>query len=272
MSQEEVEQGAEDDVAMSFMEHLEELRKRLIYSFLGILPGMSVAWWYKEEILSLLVRPLAQAWRRLGLGEVSLHFANPVDPFVSYLKIAAVVGALFSSPWIFWQIWAFISPGLYRRERRYALPFVIASTLFFAGGAVFSYHFVFPLGFETLLGFAGMLPDQSMRIQPTLMIGEYLSFALRMLVAFGVVFEVPVVVTFLAAIGVVNWKQLLRFGRWWLVIAAVLAGILTPPDVGSQMMMMVPLVGLYFLSVGLAYFIGPKPPKEGPASSAIEPS
>ena len=104
-----------------------------------------------------------------------------------------------------------------------------------------------------------------MRVQPTIMLTEYMGFATRMLLAFGVVFEVPVVVTFLAMVGIVNWKQLLRFGRWWVVIASIIAALLTPPDVGSQMLMLVPLVVLYFLSVGLAYLFGPKVPPEDKA-------
>jgi sec-independent protein translocase protein TatC len=195
------------------------------------------------------------------LGEPTVHFANPVDPFVAYMKIAVVCGFLIASPWVFYQIWAFIAPGLYRKERVYALPFVLASTVFFAGGAFFGYRVVFPLGFETLLGMSGMLPSATMRVQPTIMLDEYMTFATHMLLAFGVVFEVPVIVTFLALVGIVNWRQLLAFGRWWVVIASIVAAVLTPPDVGSQMMMMVPLVVLYFLSVLLAYFFGPKVPK-----------
>jgi len=159
---------------------------------------------------------------------------------------------------VFWQVWAFIAPGLYRRERLYAIPSVLASTLCFAGGAYFGYMVVFPMGFETFLSMAGTLPSGIVNVQPTIMIDEYLGFATQMLLAFGTVFEVPVVVSFLAIAGLVNWKQLLSFGRWWVLIASILAAILTPPDVGSQMMMMIPLVGLYFLSVGIAYFVGPK--------------
>ena len=156
----------------------------------------------------------------------------------------------------------FIAPGLYAREKRFAFPFVLASSLFFAGGAFFGYAVVFPLGFETLLSLGGMLPTGDLRVQPTIMITEYLSFATRMLLAFGVVFEVPVVIAFLAIAGIVNWKQLIDFGRWWVVIASVIAAILTPPDVGSMLMMLVPLIALYYLGVLVAFLLGPKPDKE----------
>ncbi|MCS6797503.1 MAG: twin-arginine translocase subunit TatC [Myxococcota bacterium] len=246
----------EDDVEMGFFDHLAELRRRLLRALVGMIPTVAVGWAYKEQIMQWLVAPLALAWRRLGMGTPSLHFANPVDPFLAYLKVSLVAGLLLASPWIFWQLWAFVAPGLYRRERRLAVPFVLASTVCFAGGAIFGYVVVLPFGFETLLSFAGPLPDGAGSLQPTLMVDEYLGFAVKMLVAFGLSFEVPVVTTFLAAAGIVDWRALLRFGRWWLVAAAVLAAILTPPDVGSQLLMLGPLVGLYYLGVLLAFLIG----------------
>lgn len=227
----------------------------------GLVPAMIITWSFKERLMEVLVHPLTIAWRHLGLGAPQLHFANPVDPFVAYLQISMVGAVLLCSPWIFWQLWAFVAPGLYRREKRLAIPFVLASTLCFAGGSLFGYLVVFPLGFETLLSFAGMLPNQSLRLQPTLMIHEYLGFALRMLLAFGVVFEVPVVITFLAAIGMVNWRQLLRFSRWWVLIASIIAAVLTPPDVGSQLLMLGPLVALYFVGIGFAALVGKAPDK-----------
>jgi sec-independent protein translocase protein TatC len=251
----------EDDVQMGFLEHIGELRKRLLWSMLGLVPGVCVAWYFKEVLLAMLAHPLAVAWNKLGLGEPKLHFANPIDGFVAYMQIALVVGVLIASPWIFWQVWSFISPGLYRREKRLAIPFVLASTIFFAGGAFFGYLVVFPLGFETFLGFAGQLPNQEIRIEPTIMLDEYLGFSLKMLIAFGVTFEVPVIITFLAAAHIVDWKQLLKFFRWWCLIAAVISALLTPPDVGSQLLMLVPLVLLYLLSIVFAFIVGRKKPK-----------
>ncbi len=259
----------EDDVEMSFFDHIRELRTRLVRSLWGIIPGVMIAWQFKERILDLLTRPLVEAWRRLDLGEPQLHFANPIDPFVGYLKIAVVCGLIFGSPWAFYQGWQFIAPGLYRSEKRLAIPFVLASTLFFVGGSFFGYVFVFPLAFETFLSFAGQLPGESMVLRPTLMMSEYLDFSVRMLLAFGVVFEVPVVVSFLSFAGIVNWKQLLGFSRWWLVISAVVAALLTPPDVGSQLMMLVPLIVLYFFSILLAMVFGPKPPPDEPIRADV---
>lgn len=246
------------DVPMTVWDHLRDLRKRIVLSLLGALPCMAIAWQLREELLDFLVQPLTKAWLKLGLGEPTLHFANPIDLFVAYLQISIVIGLLIASPWVFYQIWSFIAPGLYDREKAYAIPFSIASALFFTGGAFFGYSIVFPLGFESLLGMSGMLPSNVLKIQPTIMINEYMTFATRMLLAFGVVFEVPVVITFLALAQLVNWKQLLAFGRYWVMVAAIIASVLTPPDVGSMMMMLAPLLVLYYLSVGVAYFVGPK--------------
>jgi sec-independent protein translocase protein TatC len=251
------ESGPPEDEPMTVWEHLRELRKRLVLSILGAIPGMMIAWEVREKLLDFLVAPLTKSWLKLNMGEPTLHFANPIDLFMAYMQIAIVGGLLFASPWIFYQIWAFIAPGLYAREKVYAIPFALASALFFAGGAFFGYAVMFPVGFESLLGLAGMLPSH-LRVQPTIMIDEYMTFATRMLLAFGVVFEVPVVVSFLALAGLVNWKQLLNFGRYWILLASVIAAVLTPPDVGSMMMMLGPLLVLYYLSVGVAYLIGPK--------------
>ena len=178
-----------------------------------------------------------------------------MDMIVIYLKNSVIAGLILASPWVFWQIWGFIAPGLYRRERRMAVPFVLASTLCFVGGVVFGYVVVFPEAFRTFLEYAQQLPNDEVQIVPTVMITEYTTFIAELLLGFGVVFEVPVVVSFLAAVEIVNWRGLLNFGRWWVVVASVIAAILTPPDVVSQLMMLVPLVVLYYLAVVVAYLI-----------------
>jgi len=248
--------GPEDDVEMGFFEHLGELRIRIVRVLWGMIPGVALGWIFRAQILEFALQPLAYALDVLDLGDPQIHFKGLTDPFVAYVKIALISGLLVSAPWTFWQIWAFVSPGLYRREKYLAVPFIVASTVCFAGGAVFGYMVVFPMGMETLLGLAGTLPSETMSLTPTIMIDEYMTFVTRMLLAFGLVFEIPVIVTFLAAAGIVNWRQLLSFGRWWVVIAACLAAVLTPPDVGSQLLMLGPLIALYYLSVLLAFFFG----------------
>lgn len=259
----------EDDVEMSFFDHLGELRTRLIRALYGLIPGVAVGWIFREWALGYLVEPFSMAWRVKRDDEPKLVFLNPIDPFVAYLKIAVIAGILVGAPWIFWQLWQFISPGLYRREKRLAIPFVLIATICFFGGLTFGYLLVFPLAFEYFLDFAVRLPT-NIDIVPTIAINEILTFELRMLLAFGVVFELPVVVGFLSATGIVHWKTLLRFSRWWMIIAAVLSALLTPPDVGSQLLMLGPLIVLWFGSIVLAYIVGRKHPDPTKVAKELE--
>ncbi len=245
----------EDDVEMGFFEHLGELRFRLIRSLYGVIPGLAVGWIFREELLGALIEPFHKGWAGVGMeGEPHLVFLNPIDPFVAYLKIAVIVGILTGGPWLFWQLWAFISPGLYRREKRLAIPFVAVASVFFASGLTFGYFVVFPLAFEYFLEFAVILPG-GVKLEPEIAINEIMTFEIRMLLAFGIVFELPVVVSFMAAAGIVHWKQLLKFSRWWILISTVLASLLTPPDIGSQLLMLGPLIILWFVSVLFAFLI-----------------
>jgi sec-independent protein translocase protein TatC len=238
-----------------------------VRSVWGFIPGMGLAWYLREEILQFLADPYMHAYRTLGQGEPTLHFGNPADMFVNYMMIALICGGIFGSPWAFYQAWLFIAPGLYRSERAKAIPFVLLSTIFFVGGAFFGYAFVLPPAFDALLSFAGQVGG--LRIQPTIMINEYLDFSLRMLLALGVTFEVPIVIGFLAYLELVNWRQLLAFSRWWVVIAAVIAAVLTPSgDAGTMMLVLGPLVILYYVAIGFAWLVGPKPPAETPAAPA----
>lgn len=247
----------EQDEEMTFFQHLGELRKRLLRSILGLIPAVAIAWVFKTEIKDFLVAPLEPAWEKLQLpGEAVLRFSGPADAFMMYLKNSLIAGVLLASPWIFWQLWMFIAPGLYKKEKALAIPFIVASTVCFAGGAVFGYKLVFPEAFTVLLGFS----DET--LVATLFVNDYMPFFRKMLLAFGFVFEVPVVVTFLAGAGIVTWQQLLKFSRWWIVCAAFLSMVLTPADVYTMVMMLIPLVLLYFVGVGCAYVISlfRKPP------------
>jgi sec-independent protein translocase protein TatC len=259
----------EDDEEMTFFEHLGELRSRIMRSLYALVPAFGVCWLYSNWILGQLVAPLEAAWvsmrdKGAALNRPDLNFHNPTDALIAYLQVSFVFSLLLASPWIFYQAWQFVAPGLYRSEKRLAIPFVLVSTLFFLGGALFGYFLVLPPALETFLGYAGSVPGTQLTLNAMLEIDEYLDFELRMLLAFGVVFEVPVVVSFLSFAGIVNWKQLLNFARWWVVIASIIAAILTPPDVGSQLLMLVPLVVLYLLSIVLAWMFGPKVPAEEP--------
>jgi sec-independent protein translocase protein TatC len=247
---------------MTFLEHLAELRKRLARSLFFLVIGVSVAYFYKERLLAFLSKPLRIAYRTRGMGVPNLNFADPVDPFLSYLYLSLVGGFFLVAPLILYELWAFVAPGLYSREKRLAIPFVFFSSICFVGGAFFGYETVLPIGFDFFLGFAGEVGGSGLELRPVLMMEQYLAFTTRMLLAFGIVFELPLFITFLALAKVVNWWQLLKFSRWFLVIAVTVGAILTPPDVTSQLLMSVPLVGLYFLSIVLAMILGPKVPAE----------
>lgn len=246
----------EDDVEMGFFEHLAELRKRLLWSVVGVIPPVAVAFVYRNELRAAFEAPLQVARAQRGLEAKPLAYFEVMEPFIVSLKVALTVGVLVAAPWIFAQLWLFVAPGLYRKEKKIALPAMVFAGLFFAGGAFFGYYFVFPYVFEFFLDFNEGLDD-------TLRLGDYFSFVIRMLFAFGLVFEVPVISTLLAMLGVVTWKQLLSFGRWWILIASILSAFLTPPDPASQILMLIPLVVLYFLSVLLAFLFGPKKSSSG---------
>lgn len=254
--------GEVDEHRMTFLEHLGELRKRLGWSLLFLIIGVSIAYNYKERLLAFLSKPLRMAYKARHMGVPNLNFADPVDPFLSYLYLALIGGFFLASPFILYQIWAFVAPGLYSREKRYAIPFVVGSSVCFVGGAFFGYATVLPIGFDFFLGFAGQIAGSGLELRPVLMMEEYLSFTTRMLLAFGIVFELPLFITFLAIARIVNWWQLVKFSRWFAVIAVTVGAILTPPDVTSQMLMSVPLVGLYAISIVLAAIFGPKVPPE----------
>ncbi len=252
MSESTLDDVPEKDVEMGFFEHIAELRKRIVRSLIAIVPAIAVAWMYKEALLEWMLKPLREAQVELNLSS-EIHFTNLTEPFVAYLKIAAAVGFIAASPWVFLQLWAFIAPGLYKREKLMAIPFVFVSTGFFAGGAIFGYEVIFPYAFMTFLEYAGTLPSGDIQMTEMITLGSYLTLSTRMLLAFGLVFEVPVVVTFLSAAGLVSAKALWNFGRWWVLISTFLAAFITPPDVATQLAVLIPLVILYYLSVMIAF-------------------
>lgn len=287
---------------MSFRDHLEELRGRILRAVLATIAGMAICWNYRETLFAWLLRPLEVAWfcnarentaqactipqivrwmlhypvfqRMREVAQRSMpattngsafplnpqvHFPDPTSAFVVYLKIAAIGGFVLALPVIFYQLWMFIAPGLYAKEKRVVLPLVFFSTLFFLAGALFGYHFVFPVGYAWFLGFGGKVSSTAVTIIPTLMMDEYLGFTSQMLLAFGVVFELPLFVFFLSYIGLVTWRQLWSFSRYFTVLAFILAAVLTPStDVYSQVMLGLPLILLYFVAVGMAFLFGKK--------------
>lgn len=256
---EESKQRPEDDVEMTFFEHIGELRTRLIRSLLAMIPGVALGAYFWEQLLALVIQPYQRVTERLHL-EQELNFTNPTDGFFWSLIIALLAGLIIASPVVFLQVWGFISPGLYRREKRYAIPFVLSSTLLFCGGVYFCYAMVLEPAYEFFLGYGGEIANTGLELNPLITLPEYMELAMRLLVAFGLTFEVPVVITFLSIVGLVNWKQLVKFARWWLLISAVLAAVLTPADGLTMIAMLIPLNALYWIAILIAAILGPKPP------------
>ncbi|MCB9557151.1 MAG: twin-arginine translocase subunit TatC [Deltaproteobacteria bacterium] len=255
---------------MSFTEHLTELRTRLKWSALALIAGTLIAYSISDLLFVWLAQPLIKAWKDAGLGPPQMHFANPIEPFFTFLKVSLVGGIFIATPVIFYQLWRFVAPGLYAKEKRYALPFVTLSVLFFISGAAFGYYVVFPYGFQFFLSFArgnmgqmqqllgGMVKvtvGQPFELRATLMMGEYFGLVWRLLLGFGVIFELPLLLMFLAMAGVVRAKQLWRFNRYFIVIAFIVSAMLTPPDVLTQVFMAGPLIVLYNISILVAVVV-----------------
>jgi sec-independent protein translocase protein TatC len=254
---EEVEdpEGPEDDKPMSFWDHLDELRKRVTTSLIVLLVATLVAWQFAEELFKIASKPFCDAWVEQKLeGTCELNFAAPQDGFTAYFNLSLIVGVMASAPVIFYQVWSFIAPGLYAKEKRYVIPFVAMSTLLFGCGMWFGFAVAFPFTFGYFLSFAGNI-GEAVKISPEVMMGDYFSFVLKVLLGFGLIFEIPVVFSFLAMVGVVTHRKLIRWARYYIFGAFLVAAILTPPDWASQIAMAVPACGLYGLSIGLVYLL-----------------
>jgi sec-independent protein translocase protein TatC len=239
----------DDEKKISFTAHLDELRRCLIVCFVAVGIGFALSYGFKEKLFQILTRPL------IGVMQTGdkLIFTGLPEAFFTYLKVAFLSGLILAAPVIFYEFWMFVAPGLYKKEKRLMVPIVFLSTLFFVGGSFFGYFIVFPYGFKFFLGFA------SETIQPLPSMREYLSFASKLLLAFGLVFELPLVITFLAKLGIVSVSFLKKNRKYALLLFFVGAAILTPPDVVTQIMMALPLMVLYEISIVGARIFGKKP-------------
>jgi sec-independent protein translocase protein TatC len=250
-----------DELQMTFWEHLEELRSRIFKALIAFAVGAGFAWFFREKVLIWLTTPFVNAWTQsIADQRPALHFPAPAALFIAYLRLSLISGFIFALPVIFYQLWAFVAPGLYARERKFAIPFVVSSTLLFVGGGYFGWRFAFPVAFKYLLDFSGSLKSESIAIaiEPTVMIGDYIDFISRMLFAFGAVFELPVLVFFLSVAGVIDHTHLIKFSRYFVVLSFFIAAIITPPDIMSQFLLAIPLCLLYVLSIGIAWLMGKK--------------
>jgi sec-independent protein translocase protein TatC len=242
---------AKDLPSMSFLDHLEELRKRLIYSVLSAAGGFFVCWGYAEKIFALMQKPIMDALHRNGMPE-KLVYLNPTEPFNLYLKIGFMAGIFVASPLILYQLWMFVSPGLYRNEKRYVFPFMISTIALFLSGGLFGYKMVYPAALDFLIGYGK-------QFQPMITVGEYTDLFLTIILGLGVVFELPILVFFLALMGVVTAKWMWQNVRYAILAIFVIAAILTPTtDILNMCLFAAPMIVLYILSIGVAWFVHPK--------------
>ncbi len=244
------ENGEEEDgKPMGLLDHLNELRWRLVRCFIAALVGFCLCWAVVEPLFDILTLPLNNA-----LGAVGAHaqYTSMPEPFFTRMLVAFVAGLFISSPFIFYQIWAFIAPGLYDEEKRFIIPVAVISALFFIGGGLFCYFIVFPYAFNFFIGFS----TQSIQITPR--ISDYLDFILKLLLAFGLIFEMPLFSFFLSRMGVLTAGMMRRGRRYAIVGIFIVAAILTPPDVVSQLLMACPMLILYECSILVAALCGKK--------------
>ena len=257
-----------DDTRQPLLEHLAELRKRLRNAAIALIIATCITFWWSQELYVLLARPLIAAWRNAGLGGAEMNFRSLTEPFWVYFELALWSGVFLASPFIFHQIWRFIAPGLYAKEKRIAVPFAVTSALCFIGGAAFCYAFVLPAAFKfflsyasanasrmkSVLGFADLADP--MKMNATLFMSEYLDLTTRFMLGFGLVFELPLLIFFLSMIGLVTHRSLWKFNKYAVVLAFVIGGVLTPgPDAVSQLLMAGPLIVLYNISILVAYVV-----------------
>lgn len=237
---------------MSLLAHLEELRKRIIRSLLAIVAAFLGCWAFADPIFQFLAKPI---YRHLPEG-TRLTFLGVTDPFVLYIKVAGLAGIFIASPIVLFQIWRFVAPGLYQKEKLQSVPFVFAGTFFFLSGGAFAYFVAFPFAVEFLL-------SMGQEFDPMITIERYFGFLMTVILGLGLMFEVPILIFLLARLGVVTPRFLMRHFRWAVLIIFIAAAILTPtPDIINLCIFALPTIGLYLLGVAAAAIVTPKRQEE----------
>lgn len=251
----------ENEVKLSLLDHLRDLRKRLSHALLGVVVGMALVGGFVERIFHWLMAPVLAS---LPESARALHYTSYVEPLMVYLKVALYGGIFAAAPWVLWQLWLFVAPGLYKREKRVVVPFLVFGTLLFYGGAAFCYFLIMPAAFPAM---ASIASDSS--LAPVLTMSAQLSLVLAMLLGFGVVFEVPVVIAFLSMVGLVDARMLSRYRRYAIIVNVVAAAIITPTgDPLNLALMAVPMILFYEIGILLARILGKRRAAEPGAAEA----
>lgn len=234
-----------------FIVHLEELRKRVLYSLAFIIIAFCFCWNYSTEIFDIIRRPIAPF---LAQGGGGLVFTGVMDKFMAHLKVSFLAALILSCPFWLYQVWKFIAPGLYTNEKKYGLSFIFAGSVLFLGGIFFVYFFVYPTTFDFLMNFGGTTD------KPLITIADYVSFFVLTTLMFGLVFELPLIIVLLGILGIVDAKFLRAKRRFALVLLSIVAAVATPtPDMLSMLIMLVPLMVLYEVSIFFVAWLGKKP-------------
>jgi sec-independent protein translocase protein TatC len=246
---------------MSLLEHLAELRRRLIHIALYLIGGFFATWWLHEKIYAFMQRPIVYALAKHGMP-TQLVYHNPIDPFNMYLKISFMAGCIVACPFVLYEVWLFISPGLYQNEKRYIVPFMTATVGLFLAGAYFGYRWVYPESLDFLLGF-------NQEFKPLIEINEYTDLFLTVILGLGVTFELPILIMFLSIFGIVSPRFLWRNARYAVLIIFIIAAIITPTaDVLTMCVFASPMLVLYVLSIGVSYLVHPATRKKRSAKAA----